>query len=124
VPGTREYVALVTALGPYALFARQPTEAEAAAGRLLKSQDANLSSSVAELCDSLPALDRNPDPNPDPSANPRPSQADLVSMLLREMVTGDGTARSGPPVLGSLFIPHEHLQAGHALFCISGFVRA
>ncbi len=120
MPGTREYDALIDALGPYASFARQPTEAEAAAGRLLKSQDASLSRSIAELCDDLPALDRSPDPNPDRSADAKPSQADLVSMLLREMVTGDGAPRSGPQVLGSLFIPQEHLQASHALSAFQG----
>ncbi len=71
----------------------------------------------------IPALDRHTDPNPDPIANPRPSQVDLVSMLLWEMVTGDGAARFGLPVLGSLFIPQEYLQAGHAQLWISGFVQ-
>lgn len=108
------------ALGPYALFARQPTEAEAAAGRLLKSQDASLSRSIAELCDDFPGLDPSPDPKPVTSADAKPSQADLVAMLLGEMVTGDGAARSGPQALASLFIPQEHLQASHALSAFQG----
>ena len=96
-PGTPEHAALAAALGPYGLFARAPTPAEAeqaAAWRLHMPGGMGLSA----------------DPDPNPAAYPVLDQRGLVRALLGEFADAAGRACAAPQSLGSLFIKSGSMQ--------------